>query len=154
MMITGMEYYARKSQTSRRRLAALAGISPVTFYAMCAGEGIMKRSVALYERAAEFFGVEVSQLLQSYDDSELSTHDCIRYPSRTENLSNPVAVYRKQHNLTYAQLGERLGNKTRECARQACAAKHPRKKHIRVLAAYEGVTPEQFCRLYAPNVEV
>lgn len=148
-----MEYYTRKSRMNRNKLAALAGISPATFHAMCTGKGTMKRSVVLYERVAEVFGVEISQLLQTYDVSELGAHDRIIYPSRTENLNNCVAVYRRRHGLTLAQLGQRLGGKTRECARQACASDRPPRKHIQALAAYEGVTPEAFCRKYGRDAE-
>ena len=152
MKITGVEYFTRKSRMNRKKLAAMAGISPSTFTRMCSGEGIMQRSVLLYARVAEVFGVEIAQLLETYDDSELGVGNKAAYPCRTANLDNCVAVYRQRQGLTLAQLGARLGGKTRACAQLACAEETPRKKHIKVLAAYEGITPEEFCRIYAPEV--
>ena len=94
MKITGVEYYTRKSRMNRKKLAAMAGIAPLTFTRMCAGEGIGQRSALLYARAAEVFGVEISQLLETYDESELSVGDKAAYPCRTANPNNCVAIYR------------------------------------------------------------
>ena len=154
MMISGVKFYQRKARMSQHKLAELAGVSGFLLQRMNAPDKQKSISLANYIRVAEVLRVPVSALLEQHDDSELADGDRVRYPSRTENLNSPVAVYRKRHGITLEQLGERLGGKTRACAQLACAEEHPRKKHIRVLAAYEDITPEEFCRLYAPEKEV
>ena len=153
-MITGTEYYCRLARISKQKLINRTGLSRVVVQDLFSGRKAMKRSALQYMRVAEALDVTIDQLLQRYDESELGDGDRASFPSRTEDLRNCVAVYRRKKGLTYAQLGERLGGKTRACGHEACIGEHPRKKHVKVLAAYEGITPEEFCKLYASDTEV
>ena len=151
MLISGVKYHRSKAKLGRDKLASFAGISRGTLWNMEASCELPDISSVLYMRLAEALHVSVEELLTPHDDSELEDGDKTAYPSKTENLKNPIAVYRKQHGLTVAQLGERLGGKSKEWGRQACASEHPSEKQIEALAACEGITPEEFLRLYAPG---
>ena len=153
MMIPGVRFYRLKARISQRKLAELAGVSICFLQRMECPNKQMTMSLGNCMRVAEVLHVPVSALLQEYDDSELDAGDKATYPSWTANLRNCVAVYRQRHGLTLAQLGERLGGKTRACAQLACAEEKPRKKHVLVLTAYEGITLEELHQLYAPKTE-
>lgn len=150
-MITGTEYCRRKARISQNTLAKRSGVSLVTVRRMCWAVNPETTTLTTYMRVAEALGVSIRQLLQDRDESELEDGDRAAYPSQTDNPNNCLTVYRHEHGLSLEQLGQRLGGKTRECARRACASEHPPKKHIKTLAAYEGVTPEEFCREYGRN---
>ena len=152
-MITGTEYYRLKARISQNTLAKRAGVGLVTVQRMCWGIQPQTTALSTYMRVAEALGVSVHQLLRDRDESELEDGDHAAYPSRTGSPNNCLAMYRQEHGLSLEQLGQRLGGKTRECVRQACASEHPPKKHIRTLAAYEGVTPEEFCREYGRDLK-
>lgn len=152
-MITGTEYFRLKARISQKALARRAGVGLVTIQRMCWAVNPETAALATYMRVAEALGVSVHQLLRDRDESELEDGDHAVYPSRTGSPNNCLAAYRREHGLSLEQLGQRLGGKTRECARLACASERPPQKHIRTLAAYEGVTPEEFCREYRRDLK-
>ena len=152
-MISGTEYYRRKARLSLRTLSKRTGIAVPLLRKLC-DDPPMTTSTEIYMRVAAELGVKAMALLEQHDESELDVGDQAAYPSRTECMTNCVAVYRRQKGLNYEQLALRLGSPNRECGRQACALEMPRKKHVRVLAAYEGISPEQFRARYAPGKEV
>ena len=96
--------------------------------------------------------VPIDDLLVPHDETDLDEGGYIP-PSRTENLQNCISVYRHTKSLTFRVLGNRLGGISRERARSICASNTPTEKHIQKLAAYEGVSPEVFRTLYAPQME-
>ena len=148
-LITGTEYFRRLAGLSQTRLARLAGYTAPVIYRMCSGTNAIERSIKFYMRVAEVLGVTAGQLLQNYDGTQMG--DGIVYPSRTECLSNCIATYRRLKSLTLEQLGQRLGGKSRECARVVCASINPCWWHIDALAAFEGISPDEFRILYAPR---
>ena len=150
-MISGIEFLRRKARMTQSEVAAGAGISVALLGKLSVPYPKMTTSLAIYMRIADVFHVAVDDLLELHDEQELDLGDRVTYRSRTENLENCVAVYRREKNLSLEQLGQLLGGKTKECARLGCASAEPKKKHIRILAAHEGITPEAFCRLYAPS---
>ena len=150
-MISGTEYHRSKARMSIRRLAERAGVSVAVLQKLCGGEPPLSTPLEKYMRVAEALGVSIADLLRMHDERELDIGDQAAYPSRTEQMTNCVAVYRRAKGLTYEQLALRLGSPNRECGRRACMTAHAGKKHVRVLAAYEGITPEQFRKMYAPD---
>lgn len=151
MLITGVKYHRSKARMSRRELAELAGVTTSILQKMDLCHEVTNITLTFYMRVAEALRVPVEELLKLHDDSELEDGDRTAYPSRTENLQNPVAIYRKHYGLTLAQLGDRLGDKSKEWARQVCADETPQQSPIQALAAYEGITPAEFLLLYAPG---
>lgn len=149
-MISGTEYYRRKARLSLQELSRRTGIAVKVLRKLC-DEPPMVTPTTIYMRAAAELGVKAMNLLEQHDERELDIGDQAAYPSRTERMTNCVAVYRRTKGLTYEQLARRLGSPNRECGRQACAGECAGKKHVRVLVAYEGITPEQFRLLYAED---
>ena len=102
---------------------------------------------------SELSGVSIADLLRVHSESELEAGNHTAYPSRTDGRQNCVAVYRRVKGLTLEQLAQRLGSSNRQCAQLACSGEKAGRKHVRLLAAYEGISPEQFRQKYAPNKE-
>lgn len=150
-MISGTEFYRSKARMSIRELSERSGVCAAVLVKLCGGEPPMNTPLSVYMRAAEALDVSLADLLKMHDERELDIGDQAAYPSRTECMTNCVAVYRRTKGLTYEQLARRLGSPNRECGRQACAGERAGKKHVRVLAAYEGITPEQFRQQYATD---
>ena len=149
-MISGTEYYRRKARLSVLELSRRTGIAATLLRKLC-DDPPMTTSTMIYMRAAAELGVMAMDLLEQHDERELDVGDQAAYPSRSEQMTNCVAVYRRAKGLTYEQLALRLGSPNRECGRRACMTEQAGKKHVRVLAAYEGITPEQFRKMYAPD---
>lgn len=150
-MISGTEYHRSKARMSIRRLAERAGVSVAVLQKLCGGKPPMSTPLEKYMRVAEALGVSIAEFLQMHDGRELDVGDQTAYPSRTERMTNCVAVYRRVKGLTYEMLAERLGSPNRGCGHRAYMTAQAGKKHMRVLAAYEGITPEQFRKMYAPH---
>lgn len=154
MKISGTEYHRCKARMSMRTLAKRSGVSLPVLNKLCSGEPPMTTSLEKYMRVAEALGVSIADLLRMHDERELGAGDHTFYPSRTDRMTNCVAVYRREKGLSYAQLARLLGSSNRECGRLACTSERAGKKHVRLLAAYEGISPEQFRARYAPGKEV
>ena len=152
-MISGTEYYRRKARLSLLELSRRTGITAALLRKMC-NEPPMSTSTDIYMRAAAELGVKVMDLLEQHDESELDVGDHTAYPSRTDRMTNCVAVYRRAKGLTYAQLARQLGSPNRQCAQLACSGEKAGRKHVRLLAAHEGITPEQFRQMYTQDTEV
>jgi transcriptional regulator with XRE-family HTH domain len=151
MTINGIRYNRMKQRLSLMELADRAGMlynSLGRIERLHNLDSIGGRTT-LY--LSDALGVSADELLKFYDSSLLDEGDKAPYPSRTENLNNCVAVYRRAKGLTYADLAKRLGITTKEGGRQACSRDVPSPKHIQALASYEYISPEEFLLLYSPE---
>ena len=151
MMISGTEYYRRKARMSMRELSERSGVSDPVLKKLCSGEPPMTTPLSMYMRVSEALNVSIQDLLKMHDQKELDVGDHTAYPSRTDCMTNCVAVYRRAKGLTYAQLALRLDSPNRQCAQLACAGEKAGRKHVRLLAAHEGITPEQFRQMYTQD---
>ena len=149
-MVTGTEYYRRKRRMKKGELAVRCGMTPLALKNILQGKKTKSSLAYYYVRLADVLSVTVDELLEEYDESTLEDGDHGAYPCRTENPDNCITVYRHVKGLTLEQLGKRMG-KCKERARQACLTKFPKEKHIQTLAAYEGITPEEFRAQYQPD---
>ena len=147
-MISGTEYYRRKARMSLRELSERSGVSDPVLQKLCSGKPPEETPLIMYMRVSEALDVSIGELLKMHSKRELNAGDHTAYPSRTDCMTNCVAVYRREMGLTYAQLAQLLNSPNRECGRQACIGERAGKKHVRLLAAYERISPEEFRRRY------
>ena len=90
----------------------------------------------------------MEEIVREYPDDILAAGDHPSTESKTENPNNCLSQYRKTKNLTFEELAMRLGNSTREAGRIACARSVPLDKDIQKLATFEGISVEDFRKLY------
>ena len=152
--IYGTEFLRRKARMSLRVLSERSGVSTAVLRKLCKGEPPMSTPLMIYMRVSEAFEVPIADLLREHSESELDAGDHTAYPSRTDGQQNCVAVYRRVKGLTLEQLAQLLGSSNRQCAQLACAGEKAGRKHVRLLAAHEGISPEEFRQIYAPDKEV
>lgn len=65
---------------------------------------------------------------------------------------NCIAIYRLQEGLNLPELSELLGLSGRNSAAKLCAATHPSRKYVRLLASHEGLSMSEFFTRYAPEL--
>lgn len=146
--ITGTEYFRRLAGLSRRELARLAGVCEPVIHDMCIGRRELKRKLWIYMRVANALGVTVGQLVKHYEGNVLDEGGYGFFPSKRECPKNSIAVYRRRMGLTYEELGRRMGNRSKERARQVCAESMPNRKYVKILAEFEGLTTAEFYRIF------
>ena len=152
-MINGIEYYRRKRGMSIRALAEKSELSVPYVRSLLHGKGC-ETALRQYMRLSNALGTPIDTLLPNYDENELDVGRYCTYGSQTEDRGNCITVYRHRKGLSYRQLALRMGCATRESGRQACMHAVPKEKHLRALAAYEGISPEEFCRRYSGEDEI
>ncbi|MCR5137171.1 MAG: helix-turn-helix domain-containing protein [Oscillospiraceae bacterium] len=146
--INGIKFFRQKNRINNAQLAERAGVSVATIIKL--EKKIDKKTkLSTCKAIADALGVSIEMLLDNYDESDLLDGDNRRTSKRKEFGSSEIAVYCSKHNLTFQQLADRLGMKSRERARQLCQENEAKIKHIKRLAAYEGLSIEEFCELYA-----
>lgn len=149
MKINGVCYFWRMSHLSQRTIAMATGLSVNTFRTMCKigkEETTLASSLLAISQA---YAVPVEELLRPHDDSELDPVKGTAFQV-TDAPINCVEVYRRRHCLTYQMLSLLLGCEHRQSAYDCCKRLEPRPKHVRILAADEGITPAQFMIKYSP----
>jgi transcriptional regulator with XRE-family HTH domain len=148
--MSGVKYYRIKQGLSREKLAKITGISIPTLIKMENATKPGKISARHYRKVADALKVTIDDLIKT-DFSDISDDFPKRshYTSKTENLVNCIAVYRRNNMLTYERLAVRLGLTTRERARQICASEIPLLKHLATLAKYENISVEEFIQRYS-----
>ena len=143
----GLQYHRMKKWLSKKELAKLAGCSAQTITRL---EKDMPLSTwcGIIDDCAKALGVSMDEIVREYPNRILSAGDHPSTESRTENPHNCLSQYRKTKNLTFEELAIRLGNSTREAGRIACVRSVPLDKDIQKLATFEGISVEDFRRLY------
>ena len=148
MEISGVKFYWKKSHMSQRSLAQAAGLPMETLRLMCELDKEGTTVASNYIALSRPLGVSVEELLARHDDSELGDGDRTVFKSKARP-ANCVEVYRRVHHLSYQQLSQRLGLDNRQSSHDCCTRPVPRPKHVRILAAAEGLSPEEFREKYS-----
>ena len=151
--MNGIEFFRRSRGMSTRELAEKSDLSLPYLRGLIRGKE-HDTALNIYVRLSDALGVRVDDLLMNFDESELDVGTYNSYEYRTENPDNCIASYRSEKGLSYRELALRMGLTSREAGRIACKHTVPREKHLRALAAYEGISPEEFCRRYSAEDEI
>ena len=150
MMITGIDFWRRQRRLSIQALAQMTGIGIAKLRDLAKGTNKRNTPTSVYMDLSKALAADVDDLLKIYPESELEgLGNYCSYASKTDSPRNCIAVYRRQKGLTYEQLAALWGSPCRESGREACARAEPRPKHIKALAAYEGISEEEFRRKYS-----
>jgi len=151
-MMVGLEYFRIKRGLSCQELAQLAGVSSTRVFSYVnyarKGGGSRGRS-HVWLAFSNALTTPVDDLLRSDYPGLIDRTNRLKFrEAKTANNSNPITQYKLRHCLSLPELAARLGKTSRECARLACAADIPADKHIRALAAYEGISVREFLNTY------
>lgn len=147
--MNGIRYHRIQNGASQMTLADRVGVGYWTIRKYESPDYSGNGSTDVYVRIGDALGVTLDELLSdNYPEipDPFAGHGMRR--SSTAVSENPLTVYRNVYSLTFSELAVRLGNSTKESGRQACATSVPLEKHINALAAYEGITPEEFLTKY------
>lgn len=145
-MIYGIRYYRKKRRFTYAQLAELAGVSlPALSQAV---NNPLHCTTTILAKLCAALEITIDEAFRLFPEDELAEGDHPTYTSKIEDKTNCVAYYRSVHNLTFAQLSERLGYTSREASRVACAKAVPSEKNIQALADYEGITSADFLIRY------
>lgn len=153
MKITGIKYWRRKKRFTRKELSKRAAVSE-NFITNAEKEISPQTVFSTYIKLANALSVPLDDLLKEYDDSQLDYCDHATYlfkKKRPPENANCIAKYRIDENLTYQQLSEILGITSREGARKICNSSCPSSKHLKTVAAREGISVEEFLFRYTPE---
>ena len=139
----GMEYHRLRQKISLDDLSSTANVSKPTIGYAQKHPWIITGRIAI--QLADALGVTIDELVREYDGDE-ANHLSKRTgrKSRTANPENCLEHYRQEKNLSVESLAKRLGNSTREAGRKACIRKTPIRKHVVLLANYEGISESVF----------
>ncbi|HHX37345.1 MAG TPA: helix-turn-helix transcriptional regulator [Clostridiaceae bacterium] len=143
--MNGVKYHRLMKRLSRAKLAEITHISIPTLIKMERVSHPGAIYAENYRKVSDALKVNIDDLIRNnYPDEDKGTPKRADYASRTENPSNYISVYRREHYLTFDCLALRLGLTSRERARQICSEESPSEKHIRTLATNEMISVEQF----------
>ena len=147
--MNGIRFFRQKNKLAIYELSQLAQVSAPTIRAL--EKKIQPNtSLTVYLRLSDALAITIDELLDDYDPSLLKAGDRHAYaPAKAKPARNPIAVYRRDENLSLQQLADRLGVTSREWARRVCDNKIARPQHLHLLADFEGVTEDEFLRRYA-----
>lgn len=98
---------------------------------------------------ADALGITLDQLVEERTDRDsVSLSKLAGAKSNTANPENALEKYRQRKGISFQELAFRLGNNTREGGRKACVRERALDKHISAIAAFEGISTEEFLMLY------
>ena len=123
--VTGLEINRRRRHMSEATIAALAGVGT-------------SRVVRL--------------LFRKHRAEELEKGDRSHAAAESKNRKNCIDNYRVRNNLTFRELGRRLGT-SHECARKACCPNTAREEYAARLASVEKLSLEVFLRRYGEKAK-
>lgn len=146
--MNGIRFLRKKNKLAVYELSERSQVSVATIHSL--ERGIQPTTaLTIYLRLADALGVTLDELLDDYDPALLKDSDRHAYNGRPKPLRNPIAVYRRDENLSLQQLAKRMGVGTREWARRICGSTEAPPKLLGRLAAFENVTEEEFLHRYA-----
>ena len=145
--MNGIRYFRKKNKLAIYELSELSHVCKPTIHSL---EKAIQPTTTLstYLRLADALGVTLDELLDDYDPALLKDGDRHAYIGRQKPPRNPIAVYRREENLSLQQMADRMGVGSREWARRICDKTIASPKLLRRLAAYENVTEAEFLRRY------
>ena len=146
--MNGIRFYRKKNKLAIYELSELSHVCKPTIHSL---EEAINPTTALtiYLRLADALGVTLDELLDDYDPALLKDGDRHAYCGSAKHPRNPIAVYRREENLSFQQLATRMGVTSREWARRVCEEDTASPKLLRRLAAFENLTEAEFLRRYA-----
>lgn len=145
--MNAIRFLRKKNKLAVYELSERSQVSAPTIHSL---EQAIQPTTALsiYLRLADALGVTLDELLADYDPALLKDGDRHAYIGRQKPPRNPIAVYRREENLSLQQLADHMGVGSREWARRICDKTIASPKLLRRLAAYENVTEAEFLRRY------
>jgi DNA-binding XRE family transcriptional regulator len=149
--MTGFQFYRMVKGLQTKELAQLTGISCPTLkhYEDQLYQGDASRLLKL----SDTLNVPIDELLRTDLPDAIEGRISIARRERGGNQNNCITVYRDMKRLSLTDLAKRLAIRAkngREGARKACLPLNPSEKKVAILAAYEGMTVEQFKETYRP----
>ena len=147
--MNGVEFYRKKNRLSHKELSRRTGISIQTIQKLEKHPNGMTPA-GVYRKLSDELHVGIDELFLSFDPRLLEEGDRIDRKSRRPLGVNPVAVFVREKNLTFQQLGDRL-QMTRMGASKVCRSPQIPEKHLSRLAKQEHLSIEEFLELYVPE---
>ena len=151
MMITGLEYYRRENRLRQKDIASITGVNISVIRRMLSGENMENMYLGKIVKLSDALSISVDDLLAFRDDSTLDGSTFI--PAKEDPPMNCIEVYRRTKSLTLKVLAERLGL-SKQAVSMLCKMRIPTEKHIKSLAAYEGISTAEFIWRYSPGAAV
>ena len=150
--VTGLELNRRRRHLSGAALAALAGVGTSRVVRLENHGGELGSYGETLVRIANVMDLSVDELFRKHRAEELEKGDRSHAAAESKNRKNCIDNYRVQYNLTFRELGRRLGT-SHECARKACCPNTAREEYAARLAFAEKLSLEAFQRRYGEKAK-
>lgn len=150
--VTGLELNRRKRHLSGAALAALAGVGTSRVVRLENHGGELGSYGETLVRIANVMDLSVDELFRKHRAEELEKGDRSHAAAESKNRKNCIDNYRVRNNLTFRELGRRLGT-SHECARKACCPNTAREEYAARLASVEKLSLEVFLRRYGEKAK-
>ena len=150
--VTGLELNRRRRHMSEAAIAALAGVGTSRVVRLENHGGELGSYGETLVRIANVMDLSVDELFRKHSAEELTKGDRSHAEATSKNRKNCIDNYRVQYNLTFRELGRRLGT-SHECARKLCCTDVGKKKYVARLAAAEKLPLEEFRRRYGEKAK-
>lgn len=150
--VTGLELNRRKRHLSGAALAALAGVGTSRVVRLENHGGELGSYGETLVRIANVMDLSVDELFRKHRAEELEKGDRSHAAAESKNRKNCIDNYRVRNNLTFRELGRRLGT-SHECARKVCCTDVAREEYAARLAFAEKLSLEAFQRRYGEKAK-
>ncbi len=148
--MVGLAYYRIHEGLSKQKLAEMTELSTFTINKYEHYASIENGMCCVWMKFSDCLNVSVEELLRT-DLPDLEDFTDLRKVGKTSdtvNPNNPIAIYRDQERISFQKLAEQLNVPHKECARQICVRKMPKRKYLETFAQYEHITVNEFIRRY------
>lgn len=146
----GAELIRRRMHLQKQVVADAVGITTTTLK-LLEEEVPGSMSLYIYLSLAEYYGVTIDDLLEEYPDDAAGLGAHPPTESGREQETNCLTWYRRAYNLSFHELATLLGKNHRYFANKACAELVAREEYVEILAAREGISPDEFRARYSKS---
>lgn len=150
--VTGLELNRRRRHMSEAAIAALAGVGTSRVVRLENHGGSLGSYGETLVRIANVMDLSVDELFRKHSAEELTKGDRSHAEATSKNRKNCIDNYRVQYNLTFRELGRRLGT-SHECARKVCCTDVAKEKYAARLAFAEKLSLEAFQKRYGEKAK-
>ena len=150
--VTGLELNRRRRHMSEAAIAAMAGVGTSRVVRLENHGGELGSYGETLVRIANVMDLSVDELFRKHRAEELEKGDRSHAAAESKNRKNCIDNYRVQYNLTFRELGRRLGT-SHECARKVCCTDVAKEKYAARLAFAEKLSLEAFQRRYGEKAK-
>ena len=150
--VTGLELNRRRRHMSEAAIAAMAGVGTSRVVRLENHGGELGSYGETLVRIANVMDLSVDELFRKHRAEELEKGDRSHAAAESKNRKNCIDNYRVQYNLTFRELGRRLGT-SHECARKACCPNTAREEYAARLAFAEKLSLEAFQKRYGEKAK-